>query len=44
MLLFIVSEAMLFGSFFTAIFFIRVVANTPFPPEPFELPGHGRGR
>ncbi len=37
-LLFIVSEAMLFGSFFTAMFFIRVVANTPFPPEPFEFP------
>jgi cytochrome c oxidase subunit 3 len=37
-LLFIVSEAMLFGSFFTAMFFIRVVANTPFPPEPFHFP------
>ena len=37
-LLFIVSEAMLFGSFFTAMFFIRVVANTPFPPEPFSFP------
>jgi len=37
-LLFIVSEAMLFGSFFTAMFFVRVVANTPFPPEPFEFP------
>jgi cytochrome c oxidase subunit 3 len=37
-LLFIVSEAMLFGSFFTAMFFIRVVANTPFPPAPFDFP------
>jgi cytochrome c oxidase subunit 3 len=38
-LLFIVSEAMLFGAFFAAYFFIRVVANEgPWPPEPFELP------
>jgi cytochrome c oxidase subunit 3 len=37
-LLFIVSEAMLFGSFFTAMFFVRVVANTPFPPHPFHFP------
>jgi cytochrome c oxidase subunit III len=38
-LLFIVTEAMLFGAFFAAYFFIRVVANTgPWPPEPFELP------
>ena len=37
-LLFIISEAMLFGSFFTAYFFIRVVQNTPFPPHPFEFP------
>ena len=37
-LLFIVSEAMLFGSFFTAMFFVRVVANTAFPPHPFEFP------
>jgi cytochrome c oxidase subunit 3 len=38
MLLFIVSEAMLFGSFFTAYFFIRVVGHEPWPPEPFDFP------
>jgi cytochrome c oxidase subunit 3 len=37
-LLFIISEAMLFGSFFTAYFFIRVVQNTAWPPAPFEFP------
>jgi cytochrome c oxidase subunit III len=37
-LLFIISEAMLFGSFFTAYFFIRVVQNSPWPPAPFEFP------
>ena len=37
-LLFIISEAMLFGSFFTAYFFIRVVGNEPWPPEPFHFP------
>jgi cytochrome c oxidase subunit 3 len=37
-LLFIISEAMLFGSFFTAYFFIRVVQNEPWPPDPFEFP------
>jgi cytochrome c oxidase subunit 3 len=37
-LLFIVSEAMLFGSFFTAYFFVRAVQGGPFPPEPFEFP------
>ena len=37
-LLFIISEAMLFGSFFTAYFFVRVVQNEPWPPEPFEFP------
>jgi cytochrome c oxidase subunit 3 len=37
-LLFIVSEAMLFGSFFTAYFFIRVVQNSPWPPDPFSFP------
>ncbi len=36
--LFIISEAMLFGSFFTAYFFIRVVGNEPWPPHPFEFP------
>jgi cytochrome c oxidase subunit III len=38
MLLFIASEIMLFGSFFTAYFFARVVAEQPWPPESFELP------
>ena len=40
MLLFIVSEVMLFGAFFAAYFFIRVVAyeGGTWPPEPFELP------
>jgi cytochrome c oxidase subunit 3 len=38
-LLFIVSEVMLFGAFFASYFFIRVVANEgAWPPEPFELP------
>jgi cytochrome c oxidase subunit 3 len=37
-LLFIISEAMLFGSFFTAYFFIRVVGNEPWPPAPFDFP------
>jgi cytochrome c oxidase subunit 3 len=38
MLLFIASEIMLFGSFFTAYFFIRVVNGDPWPPEGTELP------
>jgi cytochrome c oxidase subunit III len=37
-LLFIISEAMLFGSFFTAYFFVRVVQNSAWPPEPFSFP------
>ena len=37
-LLFIISEAMLFGSFFTMYFFVRAVQNAPWPPEPFEFP------
>src|ERR671916_3440650 len=37
--LFIASEVMLFGSFFTAYFFARVMTNPEtWPPEPFELP------
>jgi cytochrome c oxidase subunit III len=35
MYLFIISEVMLFGAFFTAYFFIRVVQNNPWP-----APGH----
>jgi cytochrome c oxidase subunit 3 len=39
MLLFIASEIMLFGSFFTAYFFVRVVNDAPvWPPEGFHLP------
>jgi cytochrome c oxidase subunit III len=38
MLLFIVSEVMLFGAFFTAYFFIRVVSNAEWPAEGTELP------
>ena len=38
-LLFIVSEVMLFGAFFASYFFLRVVANVePWPPEGLELP------
>ena len=37
--LFIVSEVMLFGAFFAAYFFLRVVVDTAtWPPEGFELP------
>jgi cytochrome c oxidase subunit 3 len=39
MLLFIISEIMLFGAFFTAYFFIRVVGESEwFPFDGFELP------
>ena len=38
MLLFIISEVMLFGAFFTAYFFFRVVANDPWPAPGTELP------
>jgi cytochrome c oxidase subunit 3 len=41
MFLFIGSEAMLFGAFFTAYFFVRVVnpdASEIWPPAPFEFP------
>ena len=38
MLLFIASEVMLFGSFFTAYFFIRVAGDEPWPLPPFHLP------
>ena len=38
MLLFIVSEVMVFGAFFTAYFFIRVVQGTPWPAPETELP------
>ena len=39
MFLFIASEIMLFGSFFTAYFFVRVVNQAPhWPPTGFHLP------
>ena len=39
MLLFIISEVMVFGAFFTAYFFIRVVSGDDwFPIKEFELP------
>jgi cytochrome c oxidase subunit 3 len=38
MLLFIISEIMLFGAFFTAYFFIRVVGETDWPARGEELP------
>jgi cytochrome c oxidase subunit 3 len=38
MLLFIISEIMLFGAFFTAYFFIRVVADNPWPGDGAHLP------
>ena len=43
MLLFIASEIMVFGSFFTAYFFVRVVNNYPWPPEGSELPKYVAG-
>ena len=38
MYLFIISEIMLFGAFFTAYFFIRVVNEAEWPAESTELP------
>jgi cytochrome c oxidase subunit 3 len=38
MLLFIISEVMVFGAFFTAYFFIRVVSGAEWPAEGTELP------
>src|SRR3954464_1701756 len=38
MLLFICSEIMIFGAFFTAYFFIRVVGGAPWPAHGTELP------
>jgi cytochrome c oxidase subunit 3 len=38
MLLFIISEIMLFGAFFTAYFFIRVVGEADWPAQGEELP------
>jgi cytochrome c oxidase subunit III len=38
MLLFIISEVMLFGAFFTAYFFIRVVGHADWPAQGEEIP------
>ena len=38
MLLFIISEVMIFGAFFTAYFFIRVVSHDPWPAPGTQLP------
>jgi cytochrome c oxidase subunit 3 len=38
MMLFIISEVMVFGAFFTAYFFIRVVNGDPWPAKGTELP------
>jgi cytochrome c oxidase subunit III len=38
MLLFIISEVMIFGAFFTAYFFIRVVAHDPWPAPGTTIP------
>ena len=38
MLLFIMSEIMIFGAFFTAYFFIRIVNHNPWPAHGTELP------
>ena len=44
-LLFIVSEVMLFGAFFASYFFLRVVANVgPWPPDGLRPPEGGRRR
>src|ERR1035438_10424531 len=38
MLLFIISEVMIFGAFFTAYFFIRIVTHDPWPAHSTKLP------
>jgi cytochrome c oxidase subunit 3 len=38
MLLFIISEVMIFGAFFTAYFFIRVVSKNPWPAHGTTVP------
>src|ERR1039458_4973180 len=38
MLLFIISEVMIFGAFFTAYFFIRIVSHDPWPAAGTKLP------
>src|SRR3979490_1136590 len=43
MLLFIISEVMIFGAFFTAYFFIRVAQGAPWPAPGTWLPGEVAG-
>ena len=43
MFLFIASEVMLFGAFFTAYFFVRVVNEATWPPSGFHLPVYVAG-
>jgi cytochrome c oxidase subunit 3 len=43
MLLFIASEIMVFGAFFTAYFFIRVINDNAWPPAGDELPKYVAG-
>jgi cytochrome c oxidase subunit 3 len=38
MMLFIISEIMIFGAFFTAYFFIRIVTHDPWPTHGTDLP------
>ncbi len=38
MLLFIISEVMIFGAFFTAYFFIRIVSHNPWPAAGTKFP------
>ena len=43
MLLFIISEVMIFGAFFTAYFFIRVVTHDPWPAPGTKIPTAATG-
>jgi cytochrome c oxidase subunit 3 len=43
MLLFIISEVMIFGAFFTAYFFIRVVSHDPWPAQGMDIPEAATG-
>ncbi len=43
MLLFIISEVMIFGAFFTAYFFIRVVSHNPWPAPRMKIPAASTG-
>src|SRR5947199_7964676 len=43
MLLFIISEVMIFGAFFTAYFFIRVVTHDPWPAPGTTIPAASTG-